>query len=131
MHVPIFGLNLPRIFQHAYINEEILGGLQGTRQVHIGPLALICRQQITVQSKVLLFLGAQRAVSTRSLRDASVLAHVAGLLLLQHINSRPAKLFQFLRPHPMVRHQAALIPAHAKVIHQKRAGGGRVGRGIE
>jgi hypothetical protein len=70
-------------------------------------------------------------MSASALHLAPVLGGFTRLLLFQDIHSIPAELFQFLRPHTVIRQETAFIPAHAQMVHEQRTSNSRVSGGIE
>ena len=118
----ILGLNLPRVAQHPHIDENVLRRLQAARQVDVGPLPLVLRQQLTVLVHVLLLFGREGGSSvvgrtgTRSRSRPRT----------ENILPIPDHLLEFVRAGAVVGQQAAFVATHAEVVDHQRTGGGGV-----
>lgn len=131
----ILGLDLAGIAQHAHVDEQIPRRHQRARQVDVGPLALVRREQIRVLAEILLFLGRQRAVGRGGLCLSLVIGIIVAILqvllilllllllgggvVVEQVFPLPAPRLDPLGAHAVVRQQTALVAAHAQVVDEQ------------
>ncbi|GAO49630.1 hypothetical protein G7K_3779-t1 [Saitoella complicata NRRL Y-17804] len=109
---PILRLNLPRIPQHPNINKQLPRRLQTPRQINIGPLSLIPRQQFIIPPSILTLLGTPIRAS--------------GFF---YFDPLPAELCDSLGAEAVVGHQASLVSDSTEVVDQELTrGAGVLGR---
>ncbi len=121
--LPVLGLDLPRIFQDAHVDEQISWRFQASREVDVGPLAFVSSQKIPVLPNVVFFLRAQTA-GTRIVARSSAAPHRRLLTWeLLEIDAAPDQLLQLVSPRTVVGEQAPFVPPHREVVHQQRACG--------
>lgn len=120
----ILRLNLPRVPQDPYIDENIPRRLQTARQIHIRPLALVLRQQLAVLVHVLLLLGGEGGGVRRG--GAGWCCSFACWPRGENVLPPPDHLFQFGDARAVVGEQTAFVAPHAEVVDHEAAGGGGI-----
>ena len=110
MHLPILRLYFSGVLEYSHVDEQVLGRLQASCKVDVCPLAFVGSQQITVLSHVFFFLGRKTTLRPHRIALAS-----AGLLrlLLEHVDTIPALLFQLVTAYFVIREEAAFVASHA------------------
>ena len=133
---PVFCLYLSSVLQHSDIDKEIPRRIQATREVNVGPLALVSCEKIAVLAHVVFLLRAETArcavaVGTRD----TVGPRRRSLLLLpgkvHEIRTAPYKLLQLIGPGPVICQQTSLVSSHGKVVHHEGTCRGLVGVRVE
>lgn len=128
--MPVFRLYFPSILEHSHVDEEITRRLEAPREINVGPLSLVCRQQIAVLTHVLLFLRTEAAcrpvITPAAGRTAYLLSRQ-----IDHVGPIPYQLLDFFRSSAMIGQQASLIPPHREVVDEQGAGHGWIGCRVE
>lgn len=130
--LPVFCLNLTRIFQHSHVDEEISRRLQAPRQVNVSPLPLVRGKQIAVLPYVIFLLRTQ-ATRGRVRGCAAARSSVSNLLSrkLADICAFPYELLKLVRARAMVSQQAPLVPSHGQVVDEESARRGLIGSRVK
>lgn len=113
----VFRLDLSSILQHSDINENVLWRLQVSRQVNVGPMTLVGREEVAVLVDILLLFGTQTA--GRSTLTSSCIRTCRCLLDLGDISALPAHGLELVGPGLVVGHETALISSHGEMMDQK------------
>lgn len=130
--LPIFRLDLPRIFENPDIDEQVPRRLQASRQVNVRPLALVRGEQVAVLPDIVLFLGAETAARVGVARGGCAIGPGCWLAgKIEDIGAVPHKFFELVGACPMVGQEAALVSSDGQVVDEKGACRGLLDRGVK
>ena len=130
--LPIFGLNLPRIFQYSNIDEQVSGRLKAAGQINICPMTLVCSQQVAVLPDIVLLLRTETAACVTV--AGAIHAIRCPCLLggqVKQVRAVPNELLQLVCSRPVVGKEASFVPSHRHMIDQQGACGGLLNGRIE
>ena len=101
--LPVFCLNLPSIFEHSNVDEQVFWRLQTSSEIDVRPLPFIGSQQVSIQPNVFFLLWAETALATLGFGCCvhSSLVLCRGFVA-EKINTFPAEFLKLVCSNAMV-----------------------------